>query len=234
MQLWLAVLGVEFFLRGRSIPTDGSGHLLITDISLYNRQTSTSDEEALICFSSRHVGELNTAPTTNKWYLDLEVVTTTNTVTGERISEGSNDRGWTVNRDIVHVNGTESPFHRVVRLNRVSEIALEGKFTCHITDDSNNNKFLLILYTSEYNCATCCVEKPKHQCFRTVCFLLVVLAPAHRAIIIAMCTWEAYTCDPAASKTCFFVHYTTNILQISMVEYFVPRVSTQVLTLDRC
>ena len=149
--------GVEFFLRGRSIPTDGSGRLLITNISLYTKQTSNSDEEALICRSNRHVQELNTSPTTNKWYLDPEVVTTTNTVTGEMISEEiigkgwTDDRGWTVNRDRVHVNGEGSPNHRVVRLKRVSETALEGKFTCHITNDSNNNKSLLILYPSEFS-----------------------------------------------------------------------------------
>ena len=147
----VAVSGVEFFIRGRSIPTDGSGRLLITDISLRSRLTSTSDEEAVICLSNRHLKELNTSPTTNKWYLDSEVVTTTNTVTGERISEESNDRGWTVNRGTVTVNGEGSSLHKVVRLKRVSETALEGKFTCHITNDSNNNRFLLILYPSEYD-----------------------------------------------------------------------------------
>ena len=89
---------MDFFLRGRSIPTDGSGRLLITDISLHNRPTSTRDEEVLICRSSRNVGQLQYSRTFDFWYLDHEVNTTTNTVTGERISEGSNDRGWTVNR----------------------------------------------------------------------------------------------------------------------------------------
>ena len=149
--------GVEFFLRGRSIPTDGSGHLLITDISLHNGQISTRDEKALICRSCRNVKELRSSSTFDVWYLDPEVNTATNAVTGERISGGSDERGWTVNREKVHVNGEESPLHRVLRLNRVSETALEGKFTCHIPNDSNNNKSLLILYPSECNCATCCV-----------------------------------------------------------------------------
>ena len=137
---------MEFFLRGRSIPTDGSGRLLTTDFSFHYR---ISNEEALICYSSRHVGELFGAPPSNAWYLDTEVKTITNTVTGERISYGNYDRGWTVNRGHVHVSGEGSYFHRVVRLKRVSETALEGKFTCHITNDSNNNKSLLILYPSE-------------------------------------------------------------------------------------
>ena len=166
----VAVSGVEFFLRNRSIPTDGSGQLLITDISLHSRLTRVSDEEALICRSNRHLKELSTPPTTNKWYLDSEVVTTKNTVTGEMISEGSNDRGWTVNRGHVHVSGEGSYFHRVVRLKRVSETALEGKCTCHITNDSNNNKFLLILYPSEYNqknfvCIVYAYDKEMENCY---------------------------------------------------------------------
>ena len=147
-------IGVEFSLRGRSIPTDGSGRLLITDISLHNRQTSTSDEEALICLSSRNVAELHTPEIDTEWYLDPEVKNTTNTVSGERISEGSNDKGWTVNRDTVRVDVPMKPFHRVVRLKRASETALEGKFTCHISNDSNNKKFLLILYPSEFSMLT--------------------------------------------------------------------------------
>ena len=57
-------------------------------------------------------------------------------VSGEKISEGSDDRGWTINRDRVCVNGEGSPFHRAVRLTRVSKTALEGKFTCNIINDS--------------------------------------------------------------------------------------------------
>ena len=58
-----------------------------------------------------------------------------------------------MNRGLVPMNGEGSPLYRVVRLKRVSETALEGKFTCQIPNDSNNNNFLLILYPSEYNYA---------------------------------------------------------------------------------
>ena len=149
---WVFCIGVEFSLRGRSIPTDGSGRLLITDTSLHNRQSSTSNEEkALICRSSRNVGEIkDVSPGVSSfWYLDPEVKTTANTISGEKISKESDSRGWFRKEGHVHVNGEGSPFHRVVRLNRVSETALEGKFTCYITGDSNNNKSLLILYPSE-------------------------------------------------------------------------------------
>ena len=61
---------MEFFLRGRSIPTDGSGHLLITDISLHNGQITTRDEEPIICRSCRNVKELRSSSTFDVWYLD--------------------------------------------------------------------------------------------------------------------------------------------------------------------
>ena len=140
--------GVEFFLRGRSIPTDGSGRLLITDISLHNRQTSTSDEEALICHSSRNVAELHTLANASEWYIDSKMVNTTNELSGERIGDDDH-RGWTRYRERVGIRGKGSPLHSKVKLKRVSGTALEGKFTCHIMNDSNNVSYLLILYPSE-------------------------------------------------------------------------------------
>ena len=142
---WLVnvVSGVEFYLRNVSIPTDGSGRLLITDIRLRNGQRSASDEDALICRSSRGVSELRTNKKNTDWYLDIEQVDTTKTVI--RIN-GDSALGWTRNRDRVNLSGS---YHHVVRLKRVSETALEGKFTCRIPNDSNNNKSLLILYPSE-------------------------------------------------------------------------------------
>ena len=70
---------------------------------------------------------------------------------GERI-DGDNDLGWTRDRGTVNVSRS---FYRQVRLRRVSKTAVEGKFTCHIPGDSNNNKYLFILYPSEY--ATHCM-----------------------------------------------------------------------------
>ena len=142
---WLVnvVSGVEFYLRNVSIPTDGSGRLLITDIRLRNGQRSTSNKDALICRSSRSVSELRSPYYANDWYIDPELAGTN--ITGERIS-GSNDQGWTRNRDRENSSGR---YHLVLRLRRVSETAAEGKFTCHIPNDSNNNKSLFILYPSE-------------------------------------------------------------------------------------
>ena len=138
------VSGVEFYLRNVSIPTDGSGRLLITDIRLRNGQSSTSDE-GLICRSSEDIGTLRTILSAGDWYLDPELGDTTTTlVSGRRIS-GLDYKGWTRNRARVNI----SVIHRVVRLKGVSETAVEGKFTCHIPNDSNNNKSLFILYPSE-------------------------------------------------------------------------------------
>ena len=145
---WLVnvVSGVEFYLRNVSIPTDGSGRLLITDIRLHNGQSSTSDEDALICRSSENIQMLRTFPGTGDWYLDSELGDTTTTlVSGIRIS-GSSDRGWIRNRGRVNISDV---LYHMLGLRRMSETAVEGKFTCHIPNDSNNNKSLLILYPSE-------------------------------------------------------------------------------------
>ena len=145
---WLVnvVSGVEFYLRNASIPTDGSGRLLITDIRLRNGQINTSDEDALICRSSGNVAEVRSRHRFNDWYLDPELVETNTTlVSGRKISE-IDDRGWTRNKGSVNLSGI---YHQVVRLKRVSETTLEGKFTCHIQNDRNNNKSLLVLYPSE-------------------------------------------------------------------------------------
>ena len=138
------VSGVEFYLRNASIPTDGSGRLLITDIRLHNEQSS--DEDALICRSSEDIRTLRTILSAGDWYLDPELGDTTTTLNSGRRISGRSDRGWTRNRGRVNIS---SVIHHVVRLRRMSETAVEGKFTCHIPNDSNNNKSLLILYPSE-------------------------------------------------------------------------------------
>ena len=78
------------------------------------------------------------------WYLQFDFDTTT--TIGERI-DGNNDRGWTRDRGTVNVSGI---YYLHVRLKRVSETAVEGKFSCQFPGDSNNNKYLLILSPSEY------------------------------------------------------------------------------------
>ena len=153
------ITAVELYFRGDSIPTDGSGRLLITDISLHNEQTSTSDEDALFCVSSGNVAEIRALSTIGDWYLDPEVDTTTNRPSGVRISTREDTdnwspltwssncvQGWTWGRNNTRLDNGN--YHRMVGLKKVSETAVEGKFTCHIPNDDNNNRFLLILYPS--------------------------------------------------------------------------------------
>ena len=130
-------------LSGDYIRTDGSGLLLITDISLTSGQTQTSDDSALFCHATRDVTKVRKLYI-GDWYLQPDFDITT--AMGERI-DGGNDRGWTRDRGTVNVSGIQ---YRKARLKRVSEKAVEGKFTCHIHEDSNNNKYLFILYPSEY------------------------------------------------------------------------------------
>ena len=153
---------MELYFRGDSIPTDGSGHLLITDISLRNEQTSTSDEDAIFCVSSGNLAEIRPLPAEGDWYLDPEVDTTTKSPSGVRISmrEDNNNfapltwsrksvQGWTWERNNTRPKINDD-YHRLVGLKRASETAVEGKFTCHVPNDDNNNRFLLILYPSEW------------------------------------------------------------------------------------
>ena len=159
-QFFVLQSGVEFFLSddfiqikdgtqrtnilsGDYIPTDGSGRLLITDISLTNRQTQTSNDSALFCHATKDLGMVRELDI-GDWYLQPDFETTSGM--GQRI-DGGNYKGWTKERKTAKVSGIN---YRQVRLKRVSETALEGIFTCYIPRDSNNNKYLLILYPSEY------------------------------------------------------------------------------------
>ena len=127
-------------LSGDYIPTDGSGRLLITDISLTYGQTETSNDSALFCHATKVVTMVRELDI-GDWYLQPDFETTT------VIGDGNNDRGWTRDRGDVNISRS---LYRQVRLKRVSQTAVEGKFTCHIPGDSNNNKYLFILYRSEY------------------------------------------------------------------------------------
>ena len=81
-------------LRGNdSIPTDGSGRVLITDIN----PTGDNNEDALICRSERDTFTSNFG----NWFLHH---TESSTNEGDRIVIGKNGepnpRGWNRNRDL--------------------------------------------------------------------------------------------------------------------------------------
>ena len=133
------VLGVTFSLRGKTIPSDGSGRVLITNIN----PNGDNNETALICRSDIPTNE------GGNWYLHP---TEQSTDDGDRIvsSYGASDRGWHRNR------GIDSEGHRIVRLWRGSSTAREGVFTCHFAaNDSenagNDSESVGIYYSSESN-----------------------------------------------------------------------------------
>ena len=121
------VLGVTLSLRGNSIPTDGSGRIVITDIN----PDGDNDEDALICQSER-------SGSIGDWFLHPTQQTTE---TSDRI-QSNDDRGWRRNRATVTISASETL--RLVRLIRVDSFAsggraLEGVFTCDIPGDINTS-----------------------------------------------------------------------------------------------
>ena len=127
---------MTFSLRGNSIPTDGSGHVLITDIN----PNGDNDEDALIC-SSEIDTFTSTVNTGGNWYLNP---TERSTDDGDRIMN-DDPRGWTRNRAL-------DSGHLLVRLRRLSATAEEGVFTCDILGDNNTPRALGIYYPSESVC----------------------------------------------------------------------------------
>ena len=121
--------GLTLHLNGYdSIPTGGSGRILITDIGLV-------DAGALLCQS-----DVETAPGNANWYLHP---TQLSTAEGDRI-QTTDPRGWSRSRSF------NSNAHRLVRLKRHSTItAEEGVFTCHVVGASNTPVSVGIYYISQ-------------------------------------------------------------------------------------
>ena len=116
---------MKLTLNGTSIPTDGSRHVLITDINT----NGESNFEAIVC----HL-ESSEIPGDGFWYLNNGIIPITmdaQTTTG--------DRGW-------KTNIYRSMHTLVVRLIRISDAAEEGVFTCHIDE---NRATVGIHYPSE-------------------------------------------------------------------------------------
>ena len=138
-------VGVTFSLTGYdSIPTDGSGRVLITDIN----PNGDNDEDALICHS-----EIDTFESEfGNWFLHPTESSTDggdpndHSDTGDRIVIGENGepdpRGWNRSRDL-------DAGHRLVTLRRASATAEEGVFTCAIHGDINIPRSVGVYYPSE-------------------------------------------------------------------------------------
>ena len=124
-------VGVTLSLRSSSVSTDGSGHIVITDI---NPGDPYNYEDALICQS-----ELLTLSARGDWFLHPTQQTTQVTNNGS-ISMESNDALWCRTRATITISGNETC--QLVRMIRYESYAsggraLEGVFTCHIDGDSN-------------------------------------------------------------------------------------------------
>ena len=122
--------GLEFLLNNISIPTDGSGRILVTDIKF-------KVPEVLICRSEAPIaGHID-------WYVDPEDESATSIADADKI--GGNDfRGWVTKRIVM-----KSERYQRVTLKRVSDTAVEGRFTCSIPKDSDSPRGLLFLHPSE-------------------------------------------------------------------------------------
>ena len=128
--LYISLPGLEFLLNNITIPSDGSGRVLITDINF-------TSQGNLLCQSSS-LGGLT------QWYLDPEDENPTSIAEADKI-HGNNFQGWTTKRN-------ENPVRDgllIVRLKRVSDTAVEGRFTCRIPRDKDSPRGLLIIYPSE-------------------------------------------------------------------------------------
>ena len=133
------IAGLTLTLRTYdSIPTDGSGRILITDIVVDNVGTTDEDADALICQSD--VASVDIPPIYANWYLNS---TQLSTEEDGRI-QSSDLRGWVRNR------GEDASGNEIVRLKRHSTLtAEEGVFTCHVIGDSNTPVSVGIFYPSE-------------------------------------------------------------------------------------
>ena len=136
---------MEFFLDGAMT----NGPVSVTAIGIFG----TADDTPLICQSEDTV---SIGP--RDWYLDPDQEST---ASSDVIQTGG-DRGWRRSR------ATTSDGFQQVLLRRVSAsgTALEGVFTCQISQDSNPIRSLSILHPSElYNASQTCgrVRVPHFQ-----------------------------------------------------------------------
>ena len=163
-------------LRGSSIPTDGSGRIVITDI---NPDGDPNNEDALICQSELSVSA------NGDWYLHPTQQTTE---TSDRI-QANDPRGWLRNRDTFTISGSETG--RLVRLRRYDSIAsegraLEGVFTCNIPGDSNTPVSVGIYYPSELHVH----DVPYYEVFlhtHTNCMHVSIHIQSHQWMSQSMC-----------------------------------------------
>ena len=129
MKCFFLIQGVMFKLNGNVI----TGPVDITDINV-----NGVSGRALVCESERTTSQSPSPSSMGNWYLHPE---SESSAASDRI--GGSERGWIRTR--ITTGGK-----RQVKLKRQSPIgAVEGKFTCEITNDTNPIRSLFVLYPSE-------------------------------------------------------------------------------------
>ena len=119
------IVDVVLILKGESIPIDGSGCILITDVNTYGE----SNHEALVC-QSKVTDETHRR---GDWYLN-----------NTKIHTPTDTRGWKTNVFLAVTRKTLQ-----VRLIRISEAAEEGVFTCYIDENTVASATVGVYYPSE-------------------------------------------------------------------------------------
>ena len=136
--------GVTFSLRGDSISTSGDVMLNINDIGGDNAN-------AVVCQSERPSSEVSRFA---NWYIDPDGTSPNADNDAHRLSaEDFEAVGW--NRERTD-NRNNDP--QVTNLRRQSPTAVEGYFTCQISDDTNTPSGLFILYPCELLAAQCDIQ----------------------------------------------------------------------------
>ena len=129
---YFLIQGLKFKLNGDFI----TGPVDITDIVV------DGSGQGLICESQRTTSQSPSLSSMGNWYLHHE---SESTAASDRL--GDSDRGWIRTRA---TTTTTDARKRQVKLRRQSATgALEGRFTCQITNDNNPMKSLFVLYPSE-------------------------------------------------------------------------------------
>ena len=128
---YFLIQGVRFKLNGDFI----TGPVDINDINV----DGDGMNNPLICESEITTSLLPSPSSMGNWYLHHE---SESTEESDRL--GGSDRGW------IRTRATTTAGYRQVILKRQSATgAVEGKFTCQITNDINPIRSLFVLYPSE-------------------------------------------------------------------------------------
>ena len=115
------------------------GNVITGPVNINDINVDGVSGQALVCESERTTSQSPPTLSMGNWYLDPE---SESTAASDRL--GDSERGW------IRTRATTTTGYRQVKLKRQSATgALEGRFTCQITNDINPIRSLFVLYPSE-------------------------------------------------------------------------------------